>query len=472
MSSFLGAFLFLVLIVITLMIYIYLAIVVVRYTLFVFRYINPKVRNFIIIMFLLVTIFQLVGLIPAAGIVWLVIWMIYIFIKNRKSPKGWFINGVKDIFIPPKSIFIVGTKRTVMLFFIGLLMINSAFWIKERYEWVNEKHAYLDAKEYYAVGNVLLFYRAVLASVLSPENDLLRPMEWLQRAIVAKGTSLIPTNDAEPAMWNYRFFWYLYARKTHLPTQALNPLGKLVTIVVPLKPWIAQMWDNMYKGLDDLANKPMKDKVFEEEKYLAYPLLDMYFDEGYIPAYYSTKAEPDGGGSLYNFVKYKDAIIPLVNIVKWSEKMQSEWKSHPEAYKKIQANPRLQLAYQVAIQLHLAAILDNKMYQGTFRCDDPLLLKVYPYSEAFNAKDSPLYKVSEEEQWIYTVANRQLETVSYTANKLCGYKRLKGYWPEGWVKDYKDTPLDRNITVVYQLYYYAKRGIEQAKKQTQKPQGE
>ena len=238
MSSFFGALIFLVLIVITLMIYIYVITVVVRYTLFVFRYINPKVRNFIIIMFLLVTIFKLVGLIPAAGIVWFVIWMIYIFIKNRKSSKGWFINGVKDIFIPPKSIFIVGTKRTIMLFFIGLLMINSAYWLKERYQWVNEKHAYLDAKEYYAVGNVLLFYRATLSSILSPENNLLRPMEWLQRAIVAKGTALIPKDDAEPAMWNYRFFWYLYARNTHLPTQAPNPLGKLVTTIVPLKPWI------------------------------------------------------------------------------------------------------------------------------------------------------------------------------------------------------------------------------------------
>ena len=466
------AFLFIVLIVITLMIYIYLATVVVRYTLFVFRYINPKVRNFIIIMFLLVTIFQLVGLIPATGIVWLVIWMIYILIKNRKSPKGWFINGVKDIFIPPKSMFIVGTKRTVMLFFIGLLMINSAFWIKERYVWVNEKHAYLDAKEYYAVGNVLLFYRAIFSSILSPENNLLRPMEQLQRAIVAKGTSLIPKDDAEPAMWNYRFFWYLYARNTHLPTQAPNPLGKLVTIVVPLKPWIAQMWDNIYKDLDDLANKPMKDKVFEEEKYLAYPLLDMYFDEGYISAYYSTKEEPDGGGSLYNFVKYKDAIIPLVNIVKWSEKMQSEWKAHPKAYKKIKSNPRLQLAHQVAILLHLAAILDNKMYQGTFRCDDPLLLKVYPYMEAFNAKDSPLYKVSKEEQWIYTVANSELETVSYTANKLCGYKKFVKDDVEFWNEGHKDEPLDGNISNPSQLFFYAKRGIEQASKQTQKSQGE
>ena len=470
MMSLFFAFLFIVLIVITLMIYIYLATVVVRYTLFVFRYINPKVRNFIIIMFLLVTIFQLVGLIPATGIVWLVIWMIYIIIKNRKSPKGWFINGVKDIFIPPKSMFIVGTKRTVMLFFIGLLMINSAFWIKERYEWVNEKHAYLDAKEYYAVGNVLLFYRAIFSPILSPENNLLRPMEQLQRAIVAKGTSLIPKDDAEPAMWNYRFFWYLYARNTHLPTQAPNPLGKLVTIVVPLKPWIAQMWDNIYKDLDDLANKPMKDKVFEEEKYLAYPLLAMYHIQGYVASHYSINY--DNHGSMYNFVKHKDAITPLVNIVKWLEKLQSEWKAHPKAYKKIKSNPRLQLAHQVAILLHLAAILDNKMYQGTFRCDDPLLLKVYPYMEAFNAKDSPLYKVSKEEQWIYTVANSELETVSYTANKLCGYKKFVKDDVEFWNEGHKDEPLDGNISNPSQLFFYAKRGIEQASKQTQKSQGE
>jgi hypothetical protein len=470
MSSLFGAFLFLVLIVITLMIYIYVAILVVRYTLFVFRYINPKVRNLIIIMFFLVTLFK-ETIFTAVGIVWFVIWMIYILIKNRKSPKGWFINGVKDIFIPPKSMFIVGMKRTVMLFFVGLLMINSAFWIKERYKWVNDKHAYLDAKEYYAVGNVLLFYRALAATALSPENNLLRPLEWIERAIVAKGTSLIPKSDAEPAMWKYRFFWYLYVRNMHIPRQAPNPLGIIVTTVVPLKPWIAQMWDEIYRGLDDLANKQMRDKVFKNDKYLAYPPLAMYYEEGNIGAHYSIDYNDEG--SLYNFVKYKEAIKPLINVVNWLEKTQSQWKEHPEIQKKIHSKPRIEIAQQASILLMLAEILDNKMYQGTFRCNDLLLSKVYVYSKAFNAKDAPLTKVPKEEQFIYTVANRQLSMVSYSTYKLCGYERLKGddHWDLG-IESCKDSPLDGKDLDFFKLYYYAKRGIEQKNKQKKQTQGE
>ncbi|MDD5359223.1 MAG: hypothetical protein PHI79_07380 [Sulfurovaceae bacterium] len=399
-------------------------------------------------------------ILTAVGIIWFVIWIIYLFYKNRDSEKGWFKEKIKDLIIPPKEMFLVGSRKTVMLFVVGLFLINTSYWLKERAEWVNEKHAYLDAKEYYAVGNVLLFYRAISASILSPENNLLQPLEWLQRAIVSKGVSLIPKEDAEWAMWEYRFFWYLYIRNTHIPKQAHNLLGKIVTYNTYMKPWITDMLDDIYKGLDDLANKPMKDAVFENEKYLAYPTLGMYYDFGYA-AYYSKNL--NASGSMYNFVKVEDAIIPLQNSVRWMEKMQSEWEAHPEALKEINAKPRLQIAQQTTILLNLMHILNNKMYQGTFRCDDPWLLKVYPYSKAFNAKDAPLTKVSEEEQFIYTVANRQLEMVSYTAYKLCGYERLKGD-TSNIVEEHKDDPVDGNITIVYQLYYYAKKGLEEHNK--------
>lgn len=460
LNSLFGAFLFLLLIVAILVVYVYVATIVIRYTLFFFRYLKPITRIIIIIMFILVTIFNQT-ILTAVGIIWFVVWTTHLLYKNRNNEKGWLKEKIKNLIIPPKEIFLVGSRKTVMLFVVGLFLINTSYWLKERAEWVNEKHAYLDAKEYYAVGNVLLFYRAISASILSPENNLLQPLEWLQRAIVSKGVSLIPKEDAEWAMWEYRFFWYLYIRNTHIPQQAHNLLGKIVTYNTYMKPWITDMLDDIYRGLDDLANKSMKDAVFENEKYLAYPTLGMYYDFGYA-AYYSKNL--NASGSMYNFVKVKDAIIPLQNSVRWMEKMQSEWETHPEALKEINAKPRLQIAQQTTILLNLMHILNNKMYQGTFQCDDPWLLKVYPYSKAFNAKDAPLTKVSKEEQFIYTVANRSLDMVSYTAHKLCGYRRLKGDSGYMAVDSFEHRPLDGNIIDTYQLYYYAKKGLEEHNK--------
>ena len=459
-----GAFIFLILIVIAVMVYLYGVILTVRYTAFFLRYLKPWVRLTIVGMFLSVTMLELTMFTLFGGI-WLLVWGIYQLFKNRNSEKGWMREKLKDLIIPPISILYVAPKKTIAVLFLALVFINGAYWLQQRSEWVNSDHAHLDAKEYYAVGNVLLVYRSTLSLILSPENTLLRPLEWLQRAIVTQGVSLIPKGDAEWAMWDFRFFHYLYIRNTHLPTEALNPLGKMVTYDTYTKPWITDMLDDLYRGLDDLANKPMADRTFaEKEKYLAYPTMAMIYELGYC-SYYSLKEN----GSFLVFVKHKDAIKPLQNVVVWMEKMEREWSQHPKALKEIKSNPRLEVAHQMTILFCLQAIQYNKMYQGTFRCNDPWLLKVYPYSKQFNSEGSPFHRVTKQEQDIYFVVIVKSEILSFTARKLCGYERLKGDHLHN-LDGHEEFPLNGELVDMYHLYNYAKRGIEQSKQQTQ--QGE
>lgn len=464
-----GAFIFLILIVIAVMVYLYGAIIIVRYTAFFLRYLKPWVRLTIVGMFLLITLLDQTILVYVGGI-WLLVWGLYQLFKNRNSDKGWMREKLKNLIVPPLSILYVAPKKTITGLFLVLALINGAYWLQQRSEWVNADHAHLDAKEYYAVGNVLLVYRSTLSLILSPENTLLRPLEWLQRAIVAQGVSLIPKEDAEWAMWDFRFFHYLYIRNTHLPEESgllyhFTKKGGLY------KPWVTEMMDDLYHGLDDLANKPMADRAFaEKEKYLAHPTMAMIYELGYF-SYYSRW--DIGSAKLY--VKDKEGIKPLQNVVVWMEKMEREWSQHPEALKEIKSNPRLEVAHQMTILFCLEEIQYNKMYQGTFRCNDPWLLKVYPASKRFNADTSPFHRVTKQEQDIYRVVNDKIAILSSTAHEFCGYEVMTGDYMSDTIfgktlKDSEQFPLNGELVDVYQLYSYAKRGIEQSKQQTQ--QGE
>lgn len=398
-------------------------------------------------------------LINTAVLIYLYLFIIFIkyiihVLKHIKPISSWqHFNSLKNNLIPEKSIFNIASKRAIIFISFIVFVLNSALYVKERTEWVNDKHAYLDAKEYYAVGNVLFKYRSALSNVLFPENKLLKPLEYLQRTITNQGLKLIPNSDAEWAMWEFHFYQYLYIRRTHLPLE--HSTGTSQT----LKPSVVEMMQTAYKSLDDLKNKPMLDKQFDEkEKYLAYSLIALFYNDGFIFKY-SLEA---GIHNKEAFYKDKKGLITLKNVVLWMENMKKEWITHPEVIKYMKEHPKHELAHITTILLNLRSIVEHQMYNGEYRCDDKWLAMKYKYWKQFNAEDSVRFKIPKKEQWTYhKIVNLKSKIISYTGVKLCGYKRMHG----DYVRDHlirKTDYISRNqkLSNLFQLYPLAKNGIE------------
>jgi len=91
--------------------------------------------------------------------------------------------------------------------------------------------------------------------------------------------------------------------------------------------------------------------------------------------------------------------------------------------------------------------------------------------KSIQLKSGPLYKVPKHKRFIYMVANTQLSMASYTGYKLCDYERLKGDDYDLAIESEKDSSLNGKNMNFFQLYYYAKRGMEQQNKLKQ-TQGE
>lgn len=379
-------------------------------------------------------------------------YIIHIFRHLRPFSNWQNLNGLKINLIPPKSILNIASKRTIIFISFIVFVFNSSIYVNERTEWVNNKHAYLDAKEYYAVGNVLFKYRSALTNVFFPENKLLQPLEYLQRMITNQGLKLIPESDAEWAMWEFHFYQYLYIRRTHLPYESIT-IGNQI-----FKPSVVEMMETAYKALDDLRNKPMADKEFnEKEKYLAYPLIALFYSDGYIFKY----GLKNGIHLMEAYFKDKQGPVNYKNIVLWMEDMQKEWNNHPKVLEYMKEHPKHELAHVTAILLNLRDIIEHKMYNGEYRCDDEWLAKKYKYWKRFNAEDSVRFKIPKKEQWTYHhIVNLKSSIISYTGVKLCGYERMYGDSMRDSSMKHIMKHQTEKLSNTNQLYLYAKNGLE------------
>jgi hypothetical protein len=153
-----------------------------------------------------------------------VIVILYVVINVVKFVKALFTTmpskGYKKRFKEKLSLNIktfLSKKRFIQII-AGMLIINIGLYWMSRYSWIDNKDAkYIKAKEYLVVGDVLSRQLEVLNTFIYPDSYKVRPLVWLLHGIYNLGVKYLPENDAEKAMWYYRFFIYPYAKKDILP---------------------------------------------------------------------------------------------------------------------------------------------------------------------------------------------------------------------------------------------------------------
>jgi len=149
---------------------------------------------------------------------------LYVVINVLKFVKALFTTmpgkGYKKRFrekLPLNILTFLPKKRFIQIIVV-MALINIGLYAMSRYSWIdNEDALHIKAKHYMVAGDVLSRQMEVAHIIFHPDSYKMRPLVWLLHGIYSLGEQHLPNNDAEKAMWYYRFFIYPYAQKDILP---------------------------------------------------------------------------------------------------------------------------------------------------------------------------------------------------------------------------------------------------------------
>lgn len=149
---------------------------------------------------------------------------LYVVINVLKFVKALFTTmpgkGYKERFKAKLSLNILTflPKKRFILIIVAMALVNIGLYAMSRYSWIDNKDAlHIKAKHYMVAGDVLSRQMEVAHIIFHPDSYKMRPLVWLLHGIYNLGEKHLSDNDAEKAMWYYRFFIYPYAKKDILP---------------------------------------------------------------------------------------------------------------------------------------------------------------------------------------------------------------------------------------------------------------
>jgi hypothetical protein len=149
---------------------------------------------------------------------------LYVVINVLKFVKALFTTmpgkGYKKRFREklPLNIKTFLPKKRFIQIIVAMALINIGLYGMSRYSWIdNDEALHVKAKHYLVAGDVLSRQMEVANIIFHPDSYKMRPLVWLLHGIYNLGAQYLPDDDAEKAMWYYRFFIYPYAQKDILP---------------------------------------------------------------------------------------------------------------------------------------------------------------------------------------------------------------------------------------------------------------
>ena len=236
--------------------------------------------------------------------------ILYVAINIVKLVKALFTTmpgkGYKETFKSKLSlnIFTFLSKKRFIQIIVAMALINIGLYWMSRNSWIDNKDAlHIKAKNYMVAGDVLSRQLEVMYVLFHPDSYKIRPLVWLLHGIYDLGEQYLPDNDAEKAMWYYRFFIYPYAQKNILPYSNLvereifrpyipHFLGRIF-YELPLLGEMTFANANVPHGYDNLAGKDFREphicflkKSFELLETLSTkPIEDKNMYRAYLQAY-------------------------------------------------------------------------------------------------------------------------------------------------------------------------------------------
>lgn len=321
-------------------------------------------------------------------------------------------------------------KKILLILLVVFIGGNISFYVKERFHWINDEHENLKAKEYFVLGNMVFFYRKVLNIFIEIDNPIMSPLNTLQESIYDEGIKYLPKNDAEIAVWRYKFFLYFYTRKNYLPDKHLSNSKTISTKRV-------KVLEEMYWAIKTLATKDIVDKEINKMKYKIFPFIVSYYALkkgnyfGSEAGYYRVKA----------LMQNEEHMQRVEDITKWLVTLKEEWKLDITLYKEIEKkHPEIIVAHYLALIEFIGRILDKEITDKSLECTNPYIdLFTTSRKEVFgDGKSSALFTLQPAQtKVLYQMIFQRQRTkiIVYELHEKCDTEFLVEYPSETFIDE-------------------------------------
>jgi len=292
------------------------------------------------------------------------------------------------------------------LFLIG----NLFFWHYFRDKWViNGGYQHKEAREYYALGHLLLSYEMGLLKVIGdPASMVMLPIDAMQKQMIKEAKALLPENDGEYDIFRFHLLLYPYASRQYHPN--VSKSLEIATLT--------------YDILDGLSNKTIADpKVGEYDRYLFHTMSAHYYALAHLFRYRKIATLDSVNEVLF---KDRTEYERLKRIVSWLINAHENWQRYPEITTFMQNNPKMPVIHYAMISLFLYEMAEYEIMNLEFRCDSETVALATEYFHYFKEHYQHLY-LREEDKFFSEYENLAIfrsTTMDVFAHYLCGYSRL------------------------------------------------
>lgn len=156
-------------------------------------------------------------------------------------------------------------KLILLLLFPGFIVYILSFYFLEREKWVNDKHAYPEAKKWLVLTNITAFHRGYLSKLpfVDERSLIIQPLTLLQKFFIKKWQDNLPNNDAEKYL-----SWYLF----ELNLMILPNVNSVILYGhgIYTRKEVRVMLDKIWFDIEKISMYNAKDKEFNHMRYAAF----------------------------------------------------------------------------------------------------------------------------------------------------------------------------------------------------------
>ncbi len=302
--------------------------------------------------------------------------------------------------------------RNLILF---CLVCMFTMYVTQLHKWTGKDNANLEAKQYWAAGQVLNGFRLALTTFIHPEIPVMLPADLLQKWIYKNGSRYLPENDGEIGVWQNSWFYYHYSRRDRWPLFVMSHKPS---------PRMLQLLDKWWFCLQTMATKPFNDgQMVEERYYRDYPLLAFFYGQG--EGFYSGK----NLASARRLAQIEEHVQRSRLLAEWLWLLGEKWQNSDNMPQFVAKHPKLQALRQLVLLDELMDIIHGEIYARDFACDNQSVQRYLLMRKEFAEPqhEPPAYsrmKSRKQARFLYDGAINYVyaRSTKYVLKHYCGYE--------------------------------------------------
>jgi len=198
--------------------------------------------------------------------------------------------------------------------------------------------SYPQAKSYAIVGDLVYFWHSVGVNIrlkrgmekysrlVQAEGNLNKEIQKVQTFLLNKMYQYIPEGDGEREFWYYKYKQLFIVKIRYKPDSPANP-----------HPRFSNIMDSLYDTSYKLYDKPFKDKVINNERYVFITQMSYYLINNMV--YYATYERSNYLYKLFKFMGDKELFKRNIEYGNFLLNVYEKMKTDPDIAKVFNENP-------------------------------------------------------------------------------------------------------------------------------------